>query len=97
MAEEKKELTKEEKEKFLKNAKKVGLSAALTGLVLGGSGMALDNEHLKEYYKGLEKHATNAKKLKVAGVGVGAAGLATYGLAKYKHHKLKKQDDNSKK
>ena len=102
MAEEKKELTREEKEKKLMQAKKAGLGLAISGLISGGSGLALDNPGFKEYLekeaaKNPKKLAEISKKLKIAGAGAGAAGLGIYGLAKYKHHKLKKQDDNSNK
>jgi hypothetical protein len=94
-----KDMTPEEKEEFLKKAKRVGSAATITGLATAGIGALGENsESLNEYYKkGVGRETKRiGSKLKGTGLGTAAAGLGIYGVAKYKHHKLKK-DDNSKK
>jgi hypothetical protein len=97
-----KEMTPEEKEKFLGKAKQVGVAEIITGAATAGAGLAFGGKKLQE--NGAKKFkfdiAKSAKIAKIGGGLISAAGLGTYGVAKYKHHKLKKQkkeDDNSKK
>ena len=101
MSEENKKLTAEEKEKLLKKGKQLGIAAAITGLATGGTGLLIDadNGKFKEYLgKNYDSLAKGSKKAKFAGAVLTAGGLGAYGLAKYKHHKLKKnKDDNPKK
>ena len=94
-----KDMTPEEKEEFLKKAKRVGSAATITGLATAGFGtLGEKSKALNDYYmEGAGRETKKiGSKLKGFGLGTAAAGLGIYGVAKYKHHKLKK-DDNSKK
>ena len=86
-----KDMTPEEKEKFLKDAKKVGAAATGTGA------FALSVEEINRLLAKRAGKPIPVKKAAVAsGAAMTAAGLGTYGTAKLKLKRLKK-DDSSKK
>jgi len=92
-----KEMTPEEKEKFLKRVKSTGIATTATGLVALGSGY-FGSPEFKKYGKehGYDIVGKNRKIAKLVGAGATITGAGLYGVAKYKHHKLKKNEDSKK-
>lgn len=96
--EEEKPMTREEKIKLSKRGKDAGIIAAGTGASAYALGKIAERgakrAHASERLKAVVEKGGH-KALKAGGIALGATGLALTGVSAYKHHKYKKEDDNT--
>lgn len=93
-----KDMTPEEKEKYLNRVKNIGAATTVTGLTVSGLSSIPKIERYRKFAekKGYNRMLKDSGKVRKTGLAAATVGAGLYGVSKYKHRKLKKDEDSKK-